>query len=116
LINYPEKINEWRELRDELISILESFNDDENLLLKKEFALKLILDLENKDLVHSCLGNFINLKNEELKKLSLFAIINQGSEELMIELKKYLNENEDDKNFFKNFWRHIKTREWKYYY
>lgn len=116
LDNNPEKINEWNDLRHELISILETFNDDETLLLKKEFALKVILDLENKDLVHLCLDNFINLKNEELKKFSLFAIINQGSEELMFKLKQYLNENDEDKAFFKKFWRHIKTREWKYYY
>ena len=69
-----------------------------------------------KDIKTNKLVNNKKLKDDNLKKLSLFAIINHGSDELWRELKDYLNENEEDKIFFQKFWRHIKTRDWKYYY
>ncbi|MFX1275512.1 MAG: hypothetical protein ACFFBP_06555 [Promethearchaeota archaeon] len=116
LNNNPNKFDEWLDFKKEFIKILDSFNNDEKLSFKKEFALKVLLDLERKDLIDSCLINFKNLKNENLKKLCLFAIINHGNEQHWINLKKFLNENDEERVFFKKFWRHIKTREWKYYY
>jgi len=123
LTNNPEILNDWVQFRNEFIKILtflkpvnESWDKYPNLKKKKELVLKLLVDLEKKDMVEYCLDNFLNLKDSELRKIALFALIKLGNEELWLELKSLLKNNNDAADFFKKFWRSLERREWKFYY
>ena len=123
LLNNPEKLNKWSKFRDEFIKILKSFKPanegwDEypNLKEKKELVLKLLIDLERKDMVEYGLDNFRNLEDSQLKKIALFVIIKFGKEELWLELKRFLKNNKESAELFKKFWRNLEIRDWEFSY
>ncbi|TFG27503.1 MAG: hypothetical protein EU532_07330 [Promethearchaeota archaeon] len=123
LLNNPEILEMWVEFQNQFIKILTSFqsndesiNNDPNFYEKKELALKLLIDLERKDLVKYCIDNFKNLDDDHLRKLSLFIIIKLGTNEILLELKQYLETNKESAEFFKKFWRSLENRDMQFYY
>lgn len=123
LLYYPTKIEEWKQFRSKIIGILmtfkssdDSIKEDYNLTRKKELALKLILELELRDLMQYCLENFKYLEENELRKLCLFIMIKFSEEDLLMELKKYLKYNDDANVLFKKVWRELERREGQFYY
>ena len=123
LKNNPEKFKQWLKFREELIQILtffkasnESWNKYPSIKEKKELALKLLIDLEWTDMANYCIDNFKNLKDIQLRKMALFFIIKFGKDELMLELKEFLKNDEESAVFFKKFWRNMENREWKFFY
>lgn len=123
LINNPEILNEWTKFKTEIVKVLISFKKhDESwekypkLKEKKELALKIIIDLENKEMVKYCIDNFINLEDKNLRKIALFAIINFGTEDLWLELKGLMKNNNEATEFFKKFMKLMDKRDWKLYY
>ena len=83
---------------------------------KKELVLKLILDLDEGNLVESCLDNFINLDDDELKKICLFAMIKSNDASILTKLRTYMDDNPKEAEYVKKFWQYLKNRDWKYYY
>jgi len=123
LINNPKKLEVWLEFRAQFIKILNFFRKEDvreegvqNFKEKKEFALRLIIDLERRDMIDLCLENFKNLEDDMLKKLCLFAIINFGNDEVWINLRKLMNRDKNIDDYVKRFWRNLERREWKFYY
>ena len=123
LINNPKKLEVWLEFRAQFIKILNFFRKEDvreegvqNFKEKKEFALRLIIDLERRDMIDLCLENFKNLEDDMLKKLCLFAIINFGNDEVWINLRKLMNRDNNIDDYVKRFWRNLERREWKFYY
>ncbi len=123
LINNPENLNKWSKFRNEFIKILKFFKSPDerwdkypNLKEKKELVLKLLIDLERKDMVEYCLVNFKNLEDSQLRKIALFVIIKLGTEELLLELKRFLKNNKESAEFFKKFWRYLERNDWKFFY
>ena len=123
LLNNPELLDKWSEFQNEFIKILTSFpSHDENrdkylnFNEKKNLALRLIIDLERKDLVKYCIENYKKLEDEHLRKIALFIIIKLGSDELLLELKNYLGTNKESAEFFKKFWKSLENRDMQFYY
>jgi len=119
----PEKLKQWLKFREELIQILtffkgpnETWNKYPSIKEKKELALKLLIDLEWTDMASYCVDNFKNLEDTQLRKMALFFIIKFGKDELMLELKEFLKNDEESAVFFKKFWRNMENREWKFFY
>lgn len=123
LISNPDKLNEWLKFQNKIIDILkflkpaeESWENYPNMKEKKELVLKLIIDLEIKDMLKYCLDNVKNLEDKELREIALFSIIKLGNEEIMLELKRMMRDDKDLAAFFKKFWRFLERREFKFYY
>jgi len=119
----PKKMEIWSKFRIQFINILKFFKppeDDRNIYPnfkdKKELVLKLLIDLELKEMVEYCLDNFNNLEDSQLRKIALYAIIKFGNDELMFRLKEDLKNNSQSADFFKKFWRNMENREWKFFY
>ncbi|MHA1148289.1 MAG: hypothetical protein ACTSR8_08585 [Promethearchaeota archaeon] len=117
LMNYPEKLDEWASFRSKFIDILEKFDDSEAALYdRKEFAFKIIIDLERKDMSKFCLCNFENLKDDQLRKMCLFVLITYGNDNIWIELRKIMNKDEQTSLYVKRFWSNLERNEWKFFY
>ena len=123
LLNNPEIFDNWPKFRSEFLNILkfvkqpdEQWDKYPRLKEKKEMALKILIDLEKKDMIEYCLENFINLDDAELRKIALFAIINFGAEDLWLKLKNVMKDNKEAAEFFKKFMRSMERKEWKLYY
>jgi len=123
LVNNPEKLDNWPKFRNEFINVLktfksanESWNKYPNLKEKKELALKVLIDLEKKDMIEHSLENFKNLEDDQLRKIALFTIIKFGKDDILLELKKYLENDKESSEFFKKFWRSLETRDMQFYY
>jgi len=123
LLNNPELLDKWSEFQDEFKNILKSFQSyDErgdkysNFNEKKELVFRLLIDLERKDMVVYCIDNYKNLEDEHLRKIALFIIIKLGTDELLAELKKYLESNRESAEFFKKFWKSLENRDMQFYY
>ncbi len=123
LVNNPEKLDNWSKFRNEFISVLKTFKDPEeswsiypNLKEKKELALKVLIDLEKRDLIEYSLENFKNLEDDKLRKLALFTIIKFGKDDVLLQLKKYLETDKESSDFFKKFWRSLEIRDMQFYY
>ena len=114
----PEKMDEWSKFKNEFILILKRFDApiDIPTKLKKEIALKIVIDLERKDMIEYCVKNFKNIENEELRKLALFALINFGTETQMLEFKAYIKIDKKLTDFVVNFWKKLERRDYKFYY
>ncbi|MFX1338317.1 MAG: hypothetical protein ACFFDK_06890 [Promethearchaeota archaeon] len=123
LVNNPQKLDNWPKFQNEFINVLKTFksptedwNKYPNLKEKKELALKVVIDLEKKDLTEYALDNFKNLEDDELRKIALFTIIKLGKDDVLIELKKYLEKDKESSEFFKKFWRSLEARDMQFYY
>jgi hypothetical protein len=123
LLSNPDKLDEWEKFRNEFIKILKFFKaPDEswisypNQKKKKKFALKILIDLEKRDMIHYCLENFMNLQDKELREICLFIIIKFGSKEILAKLKKYLDTDKESAEFFRIFWRKLENRDMQFYY
>jgi len=123
LVNNPEKLDNWPKFRNEFINVLktfkspnESWNKYPNLKEKKELALKVLIDLEKKDMIEHSLENFKNLEDDQLRKIALFTIIKFGKDDILLELKKYLENDKESSEFFKKFWRSLEARDMQFYY
>ena len=68
------------------------------------------------DMIKYCLENFNCLDSDELKKVALFAMINLGSDEIWIPLRKLMEEDPEKKEYITKFWKFLERREWKFHY
>ncbi|MFX0043791.1 MAG: hypothetical protein ACFE8L_12840, partial [Candidatus Hodarchaeota archaeon] len=93
-----------------------SWENYPNMKEKKELVLKLIIDLERKDMTKYCLNNVKNLEDNKLREIALFSIIKLGNEEIMLELKSLMRNDKKLAEFFKKFWKYLERREFKFYY
>ena len=118
LMDNPEKFDEWPEFRLELVKVLEQFQDEQDKTFenKKRFVLRVLIDLDKRDMIKYCLENFSCLDSDELKKTALFAMINLGSDEIWIELRKLMEEDPEKKEYITKFWKSLERREWKFHY
>ncbi len=118
LKNNPEKMDQWSNFRKQFINILETFDSPIDIFTqqKKEVALKIIIDLERKDMIKYCLDNFKQIESEELRKLALFALINFGNEDLLLELKSFIKPDNKLTEFVVDFWKKLERHEYKFYY
>lgn len=123
LVNNPEKLDSWSKFRNKFTNVLKTFkspieshNKYTNLRAKKELALKVLLDLEKKDMTIYCLENFKELEDDDLRKIALFTIIKFGKDDVLLELKKYLEKDKKSSELFKKFWRSLEVRDMQFYY
>lgn len=123
LVNNPDKLDKWPKFRNEFIDVLKKFKSPDeswnmylNLKEKKELALKILIDLEQKDMIEYSLENFKNLEDSQLRKLALFSIIKFGKDDLLLELKRFLEKDKESSEFFKKFWRSLENRDMQFYY
>jgi hypothetical protein len=115
----PEILTRWQEVKKEFKNILETSleNTKDNIILnKKEVILKLIIDLQDQELVHYCIGNFKILTDSNLKKLAIFPILKFGKESLMLELKELMKNDSDIASFVLNFIASLDRNDWKFFY
>ncbi|MBY9010324.1 MAG: hypothetical protein KGD74_10710 [Candidatus Lokiarchaeota archaeon] len=121
LIDNPEMLEQWQDVKNEFIKILKLSTvktpDEKNTLLKKkEMILKLIIDLQIEKLVEICLENLQSLDNKNLKKLAAFSILKFGEENLLLELKKLMKIDADLARVVLNLIDSLDRNEWKFFY
>jgi len=121
LVDNPEMLEQWQDVKNEFIKILKlttarTSDEIKDLLKKKEMILKLIIDLQVKELVHFCLENLQSLEDKNLKKLAVFSILKFGEENLMLELKELMKKNADLAKLVLNFVDNLNRNEWKFFY
>jgi hypothetical protein len=121
LIDNPEILEQWKEVKNEFIEILkltsEKTPEEINTLKeKKEMIFKVIIDLQIEELVKLCLENLQSLKDKNLKKLAVFSILKLGEESLMLELKELMKKDDDLAKLVVNFIDHLNRNDWKFYY
>jgi len=120
---YSDKLDSWERLREEITSILTripekevEFSSDSEFYKKKKFALQVVIDLKHSELVQHCLDIFSKLQSEELRKMALFAIITFGGDDILLKLRKLMEQNETTRKYVKKFWDQLERRDWKFYY
>ncbi len=121
LIDNPEKLEQWQDVKNEFIKILKlttAKNSEEKnaLLKKKEMILKVIIDLQVEELVNICLENLQSLKDKNLKKLAIFSILKFSEESLLLELKALMKKDTDLAKVVLNLIDSLDRNEWKFYY
>jgi hypothetical protein len=121
LIDNPEMLEQWQDVKNEFIKILKlstaKTSDEINALLKKkEMILKLIIDLQVEELVTICLENLKSLEDKNLKKLAVFSILKFGEESLLLELKELMKKDTDLAKVVLNLIDSLDRNEWKFYY
>ena len=121
LIDNPEMLEQWQDVKNEFIKILKlstaKTSDEINALLKKkEMILKLIIDLQVEELVTICLENLKSLEDKNLKKLAVFSILKFGEESLLLELKELMKKDTDLAKVVLNLIDNLDRNEWKFYY
>jgi hypothetical protein len=123
LTTHPEKIDEWKELRNELVSILEIFKGDGAEIRpgslfyeKKKLALRLVVDLKWDEMIDLALKNFEILSDDELMKIALFAVITSRDKKLLDELRALMDKDEQTEAYVKKFWRYLEARDWQFFY
>ena len=121
LIDNPEMLEQWQDVKNEFIKILKlstaKTSDEINALLKKkEMILKLIIDLQVEELVTICLENLKSLEDKNLKKLAVFSILKFGEESLLLELKELMKKDNDLAKVVLNLIDSLDRNEWKFYY
>ena len=119
-IDKPEILEKWQNVKHKFIEILkmtkEETQDLNTLIKKKELVFKLIIDLEQHDLVPYCLNNFNILNDENLKKIAIFPILKFGTESLMLELKEQMKQDPNMAKFVLNFIESLDRNDWKFFY
>ena len=121
LIDNPEMLEQWQDVKNEFIKILkhttaETSDEKKKLLKKKEMILKLIIDLQIEDLIKICLENLHNLKDKNLIRLSAFSILKFGEENLLLELKELMKKDSDLAKVILNLIDSLDRNEWKFFY
>jgi hypothetical protein len=123
LITFGDVLSEWEELQKEIISILNSFEDEGielkpemELYKKKKMLLQLIIDLKWEEMVEYCIKNFASLQNDKLRKMALFSIITFGNDKNLTDLRRLMDKNKATEKYVKNFWDYLERRDWKFYY
>ncbi|MEJ2296716.1 MAG: hypothetical protein P8Y23_18360, partial [Candidatus Lokiarchaeota archaeon] len=123
LIQYPETLDKWEILKKSLIERLQSYKSEMRELKPSkngdrviEFIFSLIIDLELKDFLIFSLETFKRLENEKLKKMALFPILKFGEESLLIDLKKYMKEDQEVGKFVIKFLNSLERNDWRFYY
>jgi len=117
----PEMLEQWQDVKNEFIKILQlttaKTSDEKNALLKKkEMILKVIIDLQVEELVKICLENLQSLEDKNLKKLAVFSILKLGEESLMLELKVLMKNDADLAKLVLNLIDSLDRNEWKFFY
>jgi len=67
-------------------------------------------------MIEHSLENFKNMEDDQLRKIALFTIIKFGKDDILLELKRYLENDKESSEFFKKFWRSLETRDMQFYY
>ena len=121
LIDNPELLEKWQDIKHEFIKVLELTtvkNPDEFKILmkKKEMIFKVIIDLQLKDFVKLCLENLPCLTDKNLKKLAVFPILKLGDESLMLKLKDLMKKDAELAKLVLDFIGYLNRNEWKFYY
>ena len=123
LIQYPERLDDWRGLNKTLIDILQSYKapkmdlseiNQEYKVIK--FILSIIIDLELKNFLEYSLETFKRLEDEKLKKIAIFPILKFGEQSLLLDLKNYMKENQEVGKFVMQFLNSLERNEWRFYY
>ena len=121
LIDNPEKIEEWQDVKEDFIKILKptlatTSDKKNNLLKKKEMVLKVIIDLQVEELIKICLENLQILEDKNLIKLAAFSILKFGEENLMLELKELMKKDTALAKIVLNLIDSLDRNEWKFFY
>jgi hypothetical protein len=121
LIDNPEMLERWQEVKIEFIKILKlttvkTSDEKKALLKKKEMILKVIIDLQVEELINLCLENLQSLKDKNLKKLAVFSILKFGEESLMLKLKELMKKDADLAKLVLNLIDSLDRNEWKFFY
>ncbi|MFX1286928.1 MAG: hypothetical protein ACFFFY_00025 [Promethearchaeota archaeon] len=121
LIDNPEILEQWQEVKNEFIKVLRLTTaktpDEKKILMKKkEMIFKVIIDLKIKELVNLCLENLQNLEDKNLKKLTIFSILKLGDESLMLKLKELMKGDAHLAKDVVNLLDYLDRNEWKFYY
>ncbi|MCJ7648318.1 MAG: hypothetical protein MUP85_06870, partial [Candidatus Lokiarchaeota archaeon] len=114
----PNLLEEWSEVKREFVKILEMSVGEKNeiLLDKKEMLIKLIIDLQEKEMLFYCLNNFKMFNDSKLKKLAVFPILKFGDDNILQELKEEMKNDADMAKFVLNFIDSLNRNEWKFFY
>ncbi len=121
LIDNPEMLERWQDVKNEFIKILKltiakTSDERKTLLKKKDMILKVIIDLQIEELVNFTLENLQSLEDKNLKKLAVFSILKFGEENLLLELKELMKKNDDLAKIVLNLIEHLNRNEWKFFY
>jgi len=121
LIDNPEMLERWQEVKIEFIKILKlttvkTSDEKKALLKKKEMILKVIIDLQVEELINLCLENLQSLEDKNLKKLAVFSILKFGEESLMLKLKDLMKKDADLAKLVLNLIDSLDRNEWKFFY
>jgi hypothetical protein len=121
LIDNPEMLERWQDVKNEFIKILKltiakTSDERKTLLKKKDMILKVIIDLQIEELVNFTLENLQSLEDKNLKKLAVFSILKFGEENLLLELKELMKKNDDLAKIVLNLIDHLNRNEWKFFY
>ena len=114
----PNLLEEWQKVKQEFVKILERSVEEKNetLLDKKEMIIKLIIDLQEKELITYCLKNFKIFNDNNLKKLAVFPVLKFGEDKILHELKDEMKKDPDMAKFVLNFIDNLNRNEWKFFY
>ena len=121
LIDNPETLENWQDVKNEFIKILKltttKTSDEKKMLLKKkEMILKVIIDLQIKEFISICLENLQSFEDKNLKKLVVFSILKFGEESLLLELKALMKKDADLAKVVLNLIDTLDRNEWKFFY
>ena len=121
LIDSPDMFEQWQDVKSEFIKVLKlpvvKSSDGKNSVSdKKEMILKLIIDLQIKELIYLCLENIQSLEDKNLIKLAAFSILKFGDENLMFELKELMKNDADLAKIVLNLIDRLDRNEWKFFY
>jgi len=116
----PRLLDEWQEVKNEFVKILEISIEEKNeismILDKKEMIFKIIIDLQEDDLIPYCLDNFKMIDVNNLKKLAIFPILKFGKEKILLNLKEQMKTDAEMATFILNFIDNLNRNEWKFFY
>jgi len=115
LMQYPTRLNEWENLKDNMIGKLKMYKSSEDTRVI-EFILSLIIDLELKSFLKYSFELFKQLENDMLKKMALFPILKFGEETLLLKLKDFMKEDHETGKFVMQFLTRLERNEWRFYY
>jgi hypothetical protein len=123
LTTHPEKIEEWTDLRKKIIEILETFEKDDLqerpgalYYEKKKLALRIIVDLKWDDAIPLALENFKKLRDDELRKIALFAVITSKNNKMLDKLRAMMDKDKQTEVYVKRFWKYLEARDWQFFY
>ena len=115
LMQYPTRLNEWENLKDNMIGKLKMYKSSEDTRVI-EFILSLIIDLELKSFLKYSFELFKQLESDKLKKMALFPILKFGEETLLLKLKDFMKEDHETGKFVMQFLTRLERNEWRFYY